>query len=134
MKKDGTQRRNWDTMKKLFQFVKNKIISFFRWVWEECKDWHTIVLLAIVCLVLGLPVWGGYLIGFVFGYKWAIAVATVVWAFWMLPGAPFFALSVSITLIIKRLLGKSRRKVKKMAQTILKTESENTEPSGNDEA
>lgn len=99
-------------MKKLFLKIKKTVINFFKWVWSECKDWRTIVLLGFVCLVLGLPVWGGYLLSLIFGWEWAFVVASVVWAFWMLPGAPFFALSVSITLAIKRVYEKWTEKKK----------------------
>ena len=100
-------------MKKLIHKLWNKALTFFKWVWSECKDWHTIVLLGVVCLVLGFPVWGGYLVGLLFHWEWAIWVATVAWAFWMLPGAPYFALCVSVTLVIKRFFEKRAEKVKK---------------------
>lgn len=99
-------------MKKLFAKSKAKIITFLKWVWMECKDWRTIVLLGIVCLTLSLPIWLGYALGFIFKWSWAFWVATAVWGVWMLPGAPFFALAVSITLGIKRLYDK-RHKNKK---------------------
>lgn len=102
-------------MKKLLNKIINTVKEFFKWVWQECKDWRTIALLAIVCLVIGVPVWLGYLLGFVFHLEWAIVVSTVVWAFWMLPGAPFFALCVSITLAIKRIYEKRLEK-KKLAE------------------
>lgn len=89
-------------MKKLFYKILNKTKEFILWVWHECKDWKTLVLLGMVCLVIGVPVWGGFLLGILFHWEWAYAVASVCWAFWMLPGAPFFALCVSITLIIKK--------------------------------
>lgn len=101
-------------MKKLFDKIKIKVINFFKWVWSECKDWHTLVLLAVVCLVLGLPVWLGVLLGFLFSWEWAFWVAGIFWGFWMLPGAPFFALSVSVTLGIKKIFEKAtERKAKK---------------------
>ena len=100
-------------MKKLIGLAKEKTIAFFRWVWSECKDWHTIALLGFVCLVLSSPVWVGYIIGFVFKLEWAYIAATVVWGFWMLPGAPFIALSVSITLFIKRMWERAQRKKRK---------------------
>ena len=93
-------------MKKLWNKLWNKAIDFLKWVWSECKDWRTLVLLGVVCLILGLPVWGGILVGFLFDWEWAYAVAAVCWAFWMLPGAPYFALSVSTTLVIKRIFEK----------------------------
>ena len=99
-----------DFMKKLLIRIKEKILSFIKWIWAECKDWRTLVLLGIVCLVLGLPVWGGYLLGLLFRWEWAFWDATVAWCFWMLPGAPYFALSVSITLAIKRIFEKRHAK------------------------
>lgn len=106
-------------MKKIVNKLLGKAKEFFQWVWHECKDWHTLVLLGGVCLVLGLPVWGGYLVGLLFHWEWAIWVATVAWAFWMLPGAPYFALCVSVTLVIKRVFERwvERKKQKKQADT-----------------
>lgn len=97
-------------MKKLIKKIVNKVVDFFKWVWKECKDWHTLVLLGLVCLTLSLPIWLFYALGFVFHWDWAFWVATAVWGFWMLPGAPFFALSVSITLAIKKIFQKVREK------------------------
>ena len=89
-------------MKKLIKKIWNKCKDLLLWVWAECKDWKTLVLLGIVCVVIGLPVWGGVLLGLLFHWEWAYALAAICWAFWMLPGAPFFALCVSVTLIIKK--------------------------------
>ena len=97
-------------MKKLWNKLKNTVINFIKWLWAECKDWRTLVLFGIVCLVVGLPVWGCYLLGFIFKWEWALWVATGMWAFWMLPGAPYFALCVSITLAIKRIFEKKQEK------------------------
>lgn len=112
-------------MRKLFHWAKRKTINFFKWLWSECKDWHTIALLGVVCLVLGSPVWVGYLIGFIFRLDWALVAASVAWAFWMLPGAPFIALSVSITLFIKRMW--ERRQRRKKQSKLKKTESKKRE-------
>ncbi len=49
-------------MKKLIKKILEKTKDFLLWVWEECKDWKTLVLLGIVCVVIGLPVWGGVLV------------------------------------------------------------------------
>ena len=97
-------------MKKLWNKLWNKAIDFLKWVWSECKDWHTLVLLGIVSLVLSFPIWMFYALGFIFGWNWAHVVATVIWGFWMLPGAPFFAVAVSITLAIKKIFQKVKKK------------------------
>ena len=109
-------------MKKLIKFILNKTVGFLKWVWEECKDWHTLVLLGIVSLALSFPIWLGYLVGFIFDLPWAIVVATSVWGFWMLPGAPFFALAISITLGIKKGLKKVKeRKARKAEEELSRT-------------
>ena len=100
-------------MKKLTVWAKEKFISFVRWLWNECKDWRTICILGFVALVLSAPIWVGYIIGFVFKLEWAYIAATVVWGFWLLPGAPFIAVCVSITLLIKRIWQKSHKKDEK---------------------
>ena len=121
-------------MKKLFAKIKTTVVDFLRWVWSECKDWHTLVLLAIVCLTLSLPIWLGYALGFIFGWEWAFWISTVIWGFWMLPGAPFFALSVSITLGIKRIFEKrNERKQKKDADAQSHISEENSNDNNSEE-
>ena len=74
--------------KKLFEKLKNKFINFCKWVWSECKDWHTLVLFAIVVVLMYAPVWLGYILYFVFKSKWAMGVASAYLVFWAgpLPG------------------------------------------------
>ncbi len=102
-------------MKKLLTKVKEGILNFLKWLWMECKDWHTLVLFVVVCLTLSFPIWLGYILGFIFKWKWAFWVSSLIWGIWMLPGAPFFALSISITLGLKRLYEKKlyKRAVRK---------------------
>lgn len=89
-------------MKRFFNWAKNKIVNFIKWLWRECKDWRTFVLLAIVCIVVGAPVWICGLLGILFNWAWAWAVFAALLAFWWMPGVPYFALCVAITLAIKR--------------------------------
>lgn len=89
-------------VKKLFKWSKEKTIKFLKWIWQECKDWHTVVLLLAVIVVVYSPVWMGYILFWVFDLKWAGIVATAIMAFWAGPFSPFFALCISITLGIKR--------------------------------
>ena len=97
-------------MRNLFGFAKTKIKGFLIWVWNECKDWRTFALLVGVCLVVGLPVWGGYLLGLFTDWDWAYWMASALLAFWWLPGAPYFAVCIAITLAIKRFFEKRRNR------------------------
>lgn len=97
-------------MKRFFNWAKNKIVNFIKWLWRECKDWRTFVLLVIVCIVVGAPVWISGLLGILFNWAWAWAVFAALLAFWWLPGVPYFALCVAITLAIKRFFEKKTAK------------------------
>ncbi len=123
-------------MKKFFKKIIDTALNFFRWVWGECHDWRTFLLLAIICIIIGTPVWGGYLLFILFGWKWAAAVATTVLAFWWIPGMPFFAVAVSITLAIKRFgrsfFDRTKKKSKKTPPSESKTDDKT--PESSDEA
>ena len=97
-------------MKRFFNWAKNKIVNFIKWLWQECKDWRTFVLLVIVCIVVGAPVWISGLLGILFNWAWAWAVFAALLAFWWLPGVPYFALCVAVTLAIKRFFEKRAEK------------------------
>lgn len=97
-------------MKRFFNWAKNKIVNFIKWLWRECKDWRTFVLLVIVCIVVGAPVWISGLLGILFNWAWAWAVFAALLAFWWLPGVPYFALCVAVTLAIKRFFEKKAAK------------------------
>lgn len=98
----------------MFEKLKNKFINFCKWIWSECKDWHTLVLLIIVVVLMYTPVWGGYLLHLLFDVKWGSAVATAYLAFWAGPFTPYFPLCITITFAIKRLIEKiSGKKNKK---------------------
>ncbi|MBR3686816.1 MAG: hypothetical protein IKL66_04975 [Clostridia bacterium] len=97
-------------MKRFFNWAKNKIVNFIKWLWRECKDWRTFVLLVIVCIVVGAPVWISGLLGILFNWTWAWAVFAALLAFWWMPGVPYFALCVAITLAIKRFFEKKTAK------------------------
>lgn len=89
-----------------------KLRSFCYWLWQQCRDWRTLALLGLVVVAMYSPVWGGYLLRLLLGWKWAGALATAVLVFWAGPMTPFFPLCVAITLAIKRFCQK-RGKEKK---------------------
>ncbi|MBQ7828695.1 MAG: hypothetical protein IJ345_00280 [Clostridia bacterium] len=113
-------------MKRFFNWAKNKIVNFIKWLWQECKDWRTFVLLVIVCIVVGAPVWISGLLGILFNWAWAWAVFAALLAFWWLPGVPYFALCVAVTLAIKRFF-------EKRAEKRLKQAKEDSEPNNDND-
>ena len=58
----------------MFAKCKEKIKGFFRWIWQECKDVKTFAILLCVVAVVYSPVWGGYLLHAIFGWKWASVI------------------------------------------------------------
>lgn len=89
--------------------LKDKFVHFCRWIWQECNDTKTFLLLLLVIAVVYSPVWGGYLLHAIFGWKWASVMASACLVFWAWPFTPFFPICIGITLSIKRWTG---RKVK----------------------
>ncbi len=87
-----------------FEELKAKVIKFGKYVWTECKDWRTLVLLGIVMILAYTPVWLGYLLFHLFKWKWCLAMATGYMLFWAGPATPFIPLCIAITLAIKRVL------------------------------
>ena len=102
-------------MKKTLNWIWQKAINFFKWIWRECRNWQTLLLLAIVCAVVGSPVWVCGLLWLLFHWEWAFVVSAALLAFWWLPGMPYFAVCVSITLVTKRFYGKrkAQKRIKK---------------------
>ena len=82
--------------------LKEKIKRFIKWVLNECKDWRTLVILLIVMAIVYFPTWGGFLVYWIFKWKWCFAVATGYFAFWMGPFTPFFPLCIAISLKKKK--------------------------------
>ncbi len=122
-------------MKKLLEKAFQTFKKFFSWVWGECRDWRTFVLLAAVCLFIGIPVWGGYLLYLLFDWTWAFVTATACLAFWWLPGVPFFAVSVTVTLTIKKIWQSvfKRKRARMEADARLDPAGKDQEASGNDD-
>lgn len=84
--------------------IKNFFINLFKWIKDECKDRRTLYVFIFVTIIIYFPVWGGYLIYFIFKWKWSLAIASFFLAFWAGPITPFFPLALAITLSIKKVL------------------------------
>ena len=92
-----------------------KIKNFFKWIWNECKDWRTLILLLGVIIVMYSPAWGGYLLYAAFGWTWCSAIASAYLLFWAGPFTPFFPMCIGITLSIKKAMQVKLRKHKTAA-------------------
>ncbi len=91
-------------MEKLKEEPKEKEHKVLNWLKRECKDWKTFAIFLIVIIVMYLPVWGGYLLYYIFKWKIALTTASIVMTFWFGPFTPFFPLAITITLFIKRIM------------------------------
>lgn len=76
--------------------LKDRFIRFCRWIWQECKDIKTFLLLLLVIAVVYSPVWGGYLLYAAFKWKWASVMASACLVFWAGPFTPFFLICIGI--------------------------------------
>ena len=89
-------------MKKIW----NKIVTFFKWIWIQVKDWHNLVILAIVapllfCLCVLLITVALF---FTDGKIHLIIATSTVLAFWAGPFTPFWPLCIAITLGIRKFI------------------------------
>lgn len=92
--------------KKIWQWIKAPFI----WIKDNIKDWRTAVIFAIVLVVISSSVWIPLLIGIITQNAWFYGIASAVFIWWQLPGSPFFMLCIGITIGIKSLFNKVRRK------------------------
>lgn len=110
-------------MKNFFCRVGKKIKDFFAWLWEQIKDWRTLIIFIIVVLIMYFPAYGFYILSLIFKNAWLAGAATLYLTFWAGPFTPFFPLCVVITLAIKKLF----LKLKKPKKEKVATESEDHE-------
>ena len=103
----------------------NKFKRFWKWVWyymtftfvwifQNMKDWRTMVIFLIVMAVISCEVWIPYLMGLItWGTdfsKWCFGIASTIWIWWLLPGTPFLPLCIFITIGIKALFNRIKAK------------------------
>lgn len=81
--------------------IKEKCRNFIRWIRGECEDWKTWVIFILVAILIYFPVWGGYLLYWIFKWKWCIVMATTSLVFWAGPFTPFFPVCIAVTFFIK---------------------------------
>lgn len=82
--------------------IKKKVINFFKWIWAQLKDWHNLVILLFVFLILTAPIWVCGTIGFIYDSATLLGVAGAYFAFWLGPITPFWPLCITLTLLIRK--------------------------------
>lgn len=87
----------------------------FRWLWVECRDWRTFIIFVLTMAVVGSEVWVPLVLAWVFWSNQAVrasmlSVAGACETFWLLPGTPFIPLCIFITMGIKTLFDKLKRR------------------------
>ncbi len=87
----------------------------FVWIFYNIRDWRTFIIFAIVFIVISSEVWVPYLIGVI---CWAneplrismFSVGSACWLFWLGPGTPFMVICITLTIGVKALFNKIKRK------------------------
>ena len=97
-------------MRKFWQTIWKWIKAPFIWIKDNIKDWRTGVIFAIVLIVVTSTVWIPLLIGIITQNSVFYGIASGVFIWWQLPGSPFFILCIGITMGIKAIFNKLRRK------------------------
>lgn len=78
--------------------------------WKELKDWKTLVLYIIVNIILSCEVWVPYLLWLITGNSWWAGIGSACWLFWLGPGTPFTLIAMTLTIAIKKLYLKFKRR------------------------
>lgn len=89
-----------------------RIKAFFKWIWQQLKDWRNLVIFGVVCAVVGSEVWVPALIGLISGNTWWYGIAAVCWAFWLAPFTPFIPLCIAITFAVRKVIDKIKTRQK----------------------
>lgn len=95
-------------LKKILEKIKN----FIKWVWNECKDWRTLVVFAIVWVFIMSPFFIGYILFLITNNGWHLTYANGWILFWAGPFTPTIPLCLTITFAIKKLFQKNKDKRK----------------------
>lgn len=82
----------------------------FKWIWLNIRDPTTLLIFVAVVLAVSCEVWVPALLALILDQDYLWGVAAACWGFWLLPGTPFLPLCIVLTMAIKSLINKIRRK------------------------
>lgn len=89
--------------KRFWKYVWFAFTFVWIWAWNELRDWRTLLIYLIVSGIVGSEVWVPVLLGIILNKPTWIAFGSAMEAFWLLPGTPFVAICIVITITIKEL-------------------------------
>lgn len=93
-------------MRKVFK----KIVDGIKKILVQLKDKTNIVIFILTFLVLSSEVWGMYLLYFITGNAWFLGIGSICWSFWLAPFTPFIPLCIAVTIAIRKIYDKIRKK------------------------
>ena len=96
--------------KRFWKYVWFALTYVWVWCWKELRDWRTCLIFVIVQLIVGSEVWVPLILGLIFNNKGLLAFAGTMEAFWLLPGTSFIPICIAITIGIKALIDKRKKK------------------------
>lgn len=92
--------------------LKYIFISPFKYLVINLRDLTTWIIFIITFLVLSSEVWVFYLLGLITGNAWFYGVASACWLFWLGPFTPFLPLCIAITIGIKEIIIRWKKRKK----------------------
>lgn len=96
--------------KKFKLWLKYIFVSPFKYLMINLKDWRTWTIFIAVFLILSSEVWVFYVLGILTGNERFYGVASACWLFWLGPFTPFLPLCIAITIGIREVLNKWKKK------------------------
>lgn len=93
------------------------LIAFpFVWLFYNIRDWRTFVIFVLVVVVVSIEIWLPLLLAFItWGSDFSkimLGVAGTCELFWLGPGTPFILICTFLTIAIKGMFNKIKRKQK----------------------
>lgn len=92
----------------MFKKLKEKFINLIKWIWNECKDYRTLIIFIIVWLILMSPIFVGYILYFISDKAWHLTYANAWILFWAGPFTPAIPLCLTVTFAVKKIIKKRK--------------------------
>lgn len=96
--------------RRFWKWVRYFIVITWEWLFMTLKDWRSWLIFLGCVTVTSCTVWVGFILFWIFGWEWALAMATGSLFFWnCVPCTPFIAINLFLTILIKGVAEKLRK-------------------------